>query len=151
MTAYGVADLVVLALDSTGAVDERADGSATTVELSETIAFGESLADRVQLLAALSSLTRSGLVEESVDDADRTRYRLTDAGHDRVAELRTELADEGSPFSTAPTRSSATCATFPRPSISRSRKPSSAARRRANSSSKRRSTMWSTVWRRSTD
>ncbi|ELZ11624.1 adenylyl cyclase class-3/4/guanylyl cyclase [Halovivax asiaticus JCM 14624] len=94
MTAYGVADLVVLALDSTGAVDERADGSATTAELSETIAFGESLADRVQLLAALSSLTRSGLVEESIDETDRTRYRLTDAGHDRAAELRAELTDE---------------------------------------------------------
>ncbi|MFC3958952.1 ATP-binding protein [Halovivax cerinus] len=90
MTEYGVDDLVVLALDSTA----DGDGSATTVELSETIAFGESLADRVQLLTTLASLARADLVEESVDERDRTRYRLTDAGRDRAAELRAELAAE---------------------------------------------------------
>ncbi|WP_247730677.1 ATP-binding protein [Halovivax limisalsi] len=97
MASFDVADLVVLALDPSGRVDGAA--SASAADLAETIAFGESLADRVQLLSVLSTLAEDGLLAASVESdpdrpGERTRYALTDVGRERAAALRESLRDE---------------------------------------------------------
>lgn len=97
MVSFDVADLVVIALDPRGRVDDEPRASAA--ELAESIAFGESLADRVQLLSVLSTLTGDGLVTAmDTDDSERPtetiRYQLTDAGRERAAALRESLRGE---------------------------------------------------------
>jgi len=87
MNEFDVEDLVLLALSDGISADNRDSTGATTSELGDTIGLTETMADRLTLLSAMSTLSEADLVDETVNDSgdggERSRYRLTDAGRRR--------------------------------------------------------------------
>ncbi|MFC3958950.1 ATP-binding protein [Halovivax cerinus] len=97
MTAYSVEDLVLLALREQCGADECTAG-ATVSELGDVIGLSGTVADRLTLLSALSTLTGNGLVDETTGtvadrSGERSLYRLTGSGRRRATE-RTDAVGE---------------------------------------------------------
>lgn len=88
--------LVLLYLD---VIDDDSTYDASTPGIAEAVDLGEgTLADRVELLSALSDLDREGYIEERNETVDslhseRNVYSLTDAGRERATTLREQARD----------------------------------------------------------
>ncbi|WP_247730852.1 ATP-binding protein [Halovivax limisalsi] len=92
MDEYGVEDLLLLALCERTAVDGASAG-ATVSELGDAIVRSGSVADRLALLSAMSTVTERGLVDERTErgadlGGQRSLYQLTEAGRRRALERR---------------------------------------------------------------
>lgn len=100
MNDYGVEELVILALDDEALTDETApSGAASSAEISDALGLAGTMADRLTLLSAMSSLAGNDLVDETAGRVaerrgERSVYRLTDAGRRRARELSAALGGE---------------------------------------------------------
>ena len=106
MTERRVENLVLLHLL------ERGDSSRyerSTPGIAATLGLDETMAERVSLFSALSSLTTRELIESSIESVDglygeRTVYSLTPAGRERAVEFRERVSDESVVVHTERTR-----------------------------------------------
>ncbi|WP_254861672.1 ATP-binding protein [Halovivax gelatinilyticus] len=100
MTEYGLEEFILLALAERERASVPAEPTAVTPSsLGDVLTLSQTVADRLSLLSALSTLTSSGLVEETTETLDgrageRSLYRLSEAGRSRANELFESVADE---------------------------------------------------------
>jgi predicted ATPase len=92
MTGLSIGDLVLVYLE---AVDGD-EGHCTPSAIGDALGIGTIVSDRIELMSALSALTREGHIEKrtSGDETGRIRYELTGAGNRRAEQLHESLADE---------------------------------------------------------
>lgn len=99
MDDLSMGDLVCLHLSGVEDADASpAPYEASTPGIAEAMDLGtETIADRIELVSALSTLPTEGLAEERTDEVrnrsgERNVYRLTDEGSARAGELREQLS-----------------------------------------------------------
>ena len=96
MTEGRIEDLVLLHLLER---EESPRYERSTPGIAATLGLDETMAERVSLFSALSSLTTRELLDSSVESVDglhgdRTVYSLTPAGRDRAIEFRERVSEE---------------------------------------------------------